>query len=134
MSSKILFMILFSLVIWGSPVFAEEAKQETDTVKSLIAKVKSAPSSQRRLLMNELKLKLRSMHASARKQVMLDLRQSFNQQQGLTAKNTLIKSDLQHQNSMIMNESKNMKSYMDRDAMSKSGMQQIPQQLPMRGY
>ena len=126
MSIKTIVMILFSLVIWGNSLCADEAKQKDETVKTLIAKVKSAPPSERRLLMNELKLKLRSMHATARKQVMLDLRQSFNKQQGLKGKNNLIKSDMQHQNSMIMNESKNMKGYMNKDAMSKRGMQQIP--------
>ncbi|HIQ46329.1 MAG TPA: hypothetical protein EYH57_01780 [Sulfurovum sp.] len=134
MSVKTIVMILFSLVIWGSSLSADEAKQKQDTVQTLIAKVKSAPPSERRLLMNELKLKLRSMHENARKQVMLDLRRSFNKQQGLKGKNNLIKSDMQHQNSMIMNESKNMKGYMDMDAMSKSGMKPMPRQIPGMGY
>jgi len=134
MSVKTIVMILFSLVIWGSSLSADEPKQKQDTVQTLIAKVKSAPPSERRLLMNELKLKLRSMHENTRKQVMLDLRRSFNKQQGLKGKNTLIKSDMQHQNSMIMNESKNMKGYMDMDAMSKSGMQPRPRQIPGMGH
>jgi len=98
-------------------LFAEHEGVDKETIKALVEKVKKAEPSQRRLLMNELKTKLRSMHQETRTQVMLDLRRSFNGQQRAQQGNRAIKSNMHHQNTMSMTESKHMQEHMIQSTM-----------------
>ena len=108
-------LVLFSFFVFFSQnLFAEIKVTDKNAVKALIEKVKKVAPSQRRVLMNELKIKLRSMHQETRKQVMLDLRSSFNQH--TSNNNAGIKSNMNHQSTMSMTESKNMKEHMHRDS------------------
>ncbi|HIQ28600.1 MAG TPA: hypothetical protein EYH42_08895, partial [Sulfurovum sp.] len=78
MQSKTIVIVFIFLILLGNAVYAETKIQNQDTIKSLINKVKASPASKRRVLMNELKVRLRTMHKETRKQVMLELRHSFN--------------------------------------------------------
>ncbi|PHS33726.1 MAG: hypothetical protein COA92_04275 [Sulfurovum sp.] len=129
MQSKNIVIVFIFLAILGDSLYAETKIQNQDTIKSLISKVKASPPSKRRVLMNELKVKLRSMHKETRKQVMLELRHSFNRQ-NIPKHSPVIKSNMNHQNAMMMNESKNMKEYMNRDSMPTKDMQRPPGQKP----
>jgi len=137
MQIKYIVIVFIFLILLGNVVYAETRIQNQDTIKSLINKVKTSPASKRRVLMNELKVRLRSMHKETRKQVMLELRHSFNRDK-IPKHSPVTKSNMYHQNAMMMNESKNMKEYMNRDSMPNKDMQKPPgqtppHQMPMKG-
>lgn len=110
-------MLVFSLfVVLGTSMHAQANKAEKASVQALVAKVKKAPPSQRRVLMNELKIKLRSMQQATRTQVMLGLRQSFNAQHTQMGTKQM-QANMHHQNTMSMTEAKHMQEHMNMDSM-----------------
>jgi hypothetical protein len=117
---KYLLILLTALFLCSSFVYGKE-KTSTVTIQSLVKQVKKAAPSERRVLMNELKIKLRSMNQESRKQVMLELRRSFNinhnreKMQGMT-------STMQQQSASMMTEAKNMNSAMHKNNMQNNGM------------
>lgn len=132
-------MLVFSLfVVLNSSMFAQ-TKDESNDVKALIDKVKQAPPSERRLLINELKIKLRSMQQETRTQVMLGLRSAFNAQQTQQhMKADAMTSSMSHQNTMSMTEAKHMQEHMNQDSISTKPPRNKPientPQKPLRGY
>jgi len=110
-------MLVFSLfVVLGTSMHAQANEVDKASVQALVAKVKKAPSSQRRVLMNELKIKLRSMQQETRTQVMLGLRQSFNAQHTQMGTKQM-QANMHHQNTMSMTEAKHMQEHMNMDSM-----------------
>ena len=77
---KLLVGLFLSLTLYMTVAIA---KQQSDnvSVKQLIQKVKSSTGDDRRVAMNALKGKLRSMNQETRRQVMLDLQKSFSGKQ-----------------------------------------------------
>ena len=134
-------LVLFSFFVLSSSAYAEHKGAEKETIKALVDKVKKAKPSQRRLLMNELKIQLRTMHQETRTQVMLELRRSFNGQQGTNQPNCAVKSNIDNQNTMSMTESKHMQEHMIQSCMcekrchtnSTSNIRPPVNTTPMRG-
>ena len=73
------FISLFILFFSSQTLFAEEAQRPSTDIQKLVAQIKNAPPSQKRVLMNELKIKLRKMNEKTRKEVMSNLKSSFAQ-------------------------------------------------------
>lgn len=71
-------MIMLFVLLLPYSLSATEHGTDTGTVKQLITAVKKAPIEKRRVLMNRLKLKLRSTQQATRNKVMMDLRQAFH--------------------------------------------------------
>ena len=110
-------MLVFSLfVVLGTSMHAQTKEVKKASVQVLVDKVKKAPPSQRRVLMNELKIKLRSMQQATRTQVMLGLRQSFNAQHTQMGTKQM-QANMHHQNTMSMTEAKHMHEQMTMDSM-----------------
>ena len=142
-------LVLFSFfVFFSQTTYAEHKETDKNAIKALIAKVKIVEPSQRRVLMNELKVMLRSMHQETRTQVMLDLRRSFSSNRGAQTKNTNKhkQSNMHHQTTMSMTESKHMQEQMTQSNMSAqrppegmppvnrpNGPKTRPHDTPMRG-
>ncbi len=137
-------LVLFSFFVLSSSAFAEHEGTNKETIKALVQKVKKAEPSKRRLLMNELKTKLRTMHQETRTQVMLELRRSFNGQhgkQGRKQSNCTVKSNIHNQNTMSMTESKHIQEHMIQSCMcedrchtnSTSNIRPPVNTTPMRG-
>lgn len=126
-------MLVFSLcVVLSSSVFAQ-TKNKANDVKLLIDKVKKAAPSERRLLMNELKVKLRSLQQETRTQVMLNLRSAFNAQQTQQHMRTDdMRSTMGRQNTMSMTEAKHMQEHMSQDSMGKSRSNKPPHSRPIQ--
>jgi hypothetical protein len=114
-------VILFlSLILYIS---IANAKQKTNNVsiKQLIQKVKSSTGDDRRVAMNTLKVKLRSMNQETRQQVMHDLQKSFSGKQN------------QHSRQRALQTGTNQRS-MNTGSMqspSSGGMYTNPSQTPM---
>ncbi|HFQ61442.1 MAG TPA: hypothetical protein ENK39_03980 [Epsilonproteobacteria bacterium] len=133
------FKILFSLILLASVLSAQEKVLPKDSIQTLVAKVKKAPPSQRRVLMNQLKVKLRSMNQETRKNVMMNLRQAFNKHHNTM--NIKQMQTMHKQGSTMMNSYKDMQEYMNRDSMMPSTTPgtmpvrptQPRQPMPMRG-
>jgi len=123
-------LVLFSFFVLSPSAYAEHEGADKETIKALVEKVKKAEPSKRRLLMNELKIQLRTMHQETRRQVMLDLRRSFNGQQRGQQGNRAIGSNMHHQNTMSMTESKHMQEHMTEATM---GGAMSPTQKPPEG-
>ena len=105
-------LVLFSFFVLSSSAYAEHEGADKETIKALVEKVKKAVPSQRRLLMNELKIQLRTMHQETRTQVMLHLRRSFTGQQSTQIHKHPIDANMHNQNTMSMTESKHMQEQM----------------------
>jgi len=131
---KYVLSVFVSLVMINSILVAKTKVVKQDSVRMLVEKVKTAPPSERRVLMNELKVKLRSMHQHTRKEVMLELRASFNKEQ-MSSHHTGMKSNMHHQNTMSMSQSKNMQEHMqgDRIPTQKPPEQRPPGRIPKGG-
>ena len=112
-------LVLFSFLVWSSFVYAEHKSTDNDTIKVLVKKLKKAAPLQRRLLMNELKVQLRTMHQETRTQVMLQLRHSFNKQQRGQHKYGASRSNAHKKNTMSMTESKHMQEHMNQSNMQR---------------
>jgi hypothetical protein len=131
-------LVLFSFfVFFSQTVFAEHKEVDKAAIKALIAKVKTVEPSQRRVLMNELKVMLRSMHQETRTQVMLDLRRSFSNNRGSQTRNSAKQSNMYHQSTMSMTESKHMQEHMTQSNMTDmrppEGHLPPSEHTPMRG-
>jgi len=124
-------LVLFSFFVLSSSAYAEHEGVDKETIKALVTKVKKAAPSERRLLINELKIQLKSMHQETRRQVMLDLRRAFNGQQRGQHVNRAIESNMHHQNTMSMTESKHMQEHMTESTMSgeRPGGERPPMQM-----
>jgi hypothetical protein len=72
---------LLSLLFY-LPVYAEEVLPTVPepTLQELIAQVKEAPNEQKRVLMNTLKIRLKSMNKESRQKTMIELKKSFSKQ------------------------------------------------------
>jgi hypothetical protein len=134
-------LVLFSFFVFlSSMAYAEHKEVDKSAIKALISKVKIVEPSQRRVLINELKVMLRSMHQETRVQVMLDLRRSFNNKNGQSTTSAK-QSNMHHQSTMSMTESKHMQENMAQCNMPQCNMPKhspsIPKQPgqnpPMRG-
>jgi len=133
------FKILFSLILLASLLHAQEKVLPKDSIQALVAKVKKAPPSQKRVLMNQLKVKLRSMNKETRKNVMMNLRQAFNKRHNTM--NIKQMQTMHKQGSTMMNSYKDMQEYMNRDSIMPNTMPntmptrptQPSQPMPMRG-
>jgi len=71
----IIFISSFFLLIVH--IHAKEKTDQTQSIKTLIKQIKNSSSDDRRVAMNKLKIKLRTMNKETRKKVMLDLQKSF---------------------------------------------------------
>jgi hypothetical protein len=129
-------LVLFSLFVFTSSMYAEPKSVDKERIKALVEKVKKAAPSQRRLLMNDLKIQLRSMRQEIRRQVMLDLRRSFNGVQRGQQGTHVMQASMHHQNTMSMTQSKHMQENMVQSVMrGKFGGKGYPfrHRPPMRG-
>lgn len=112
-------LVLFSFfVFFSQATYAKPNETDKNAIKVLIEKVKIVEPKQRRVLMNELKVMLRSMHQETRKQVMLDLRRSFSNNRGAQTRNRAKQSNIHHQTTMTMTESKHMQEHMMQSTMT----------------
>ena len=104
-------LVISSFFVYFSFAYAQNSHVEKEALQSLITKVEHAKPSQRRLLMNELKVHLRQMHQSERTRVMLGLRRAFNTR--TNASHTLPRqhTTLRHENTMNLAESKHMQEH-----------------------
>jgi len=109
-------LVIFSFFVLSSSIYADNNNSRKDSIKALVEKVKKAEPSQRRLLMNELKTQLKSMHQTIRTQIMLDLRHSFNGMQVGQNIRCDMKSSMNNQNMMSMTTSKQMQENMARSS------------------
>ena len=117
-------VILFlSLILYIS---IANAKQKTNNVsiKQLIQKVKSSTGDDRRVAMNTLKVKLRSMNQETRQQVMHDLQKSFSGKQNQHSRQRALQTGT-NQRSMNTGNTGSMQSP------SSGGMHTNPSQTPM---
>jgi uncharacterized membrane protein len=72
----LIFYILF-LFLFVIPSNAKEKIGHTQSIDTLIKKIKSSASDDRRVAMNKLKIKLRTLNKEARQKIMIDLQNSF---------------------------------------------------------
>ncbi|MDM5272460.1 hypothetical protein PGH07_09735 [Sulfurovum sp. zt1-1] len=72
-----IFISLIILFFSSHTLFAEEAPQPSTDIQKLVSQIKKAPPSEKRALMNQLKIKLRKMNEKTRKEVMSNLKSSF---------------------------------------------------------
>jgi len=70
----ILISSFFLLIV---QIDAKEKTDQTQSIKTLVKQIKNSSSDDRRVAMNKLKIKLRTMNKETRKKVMLDLQKSF---------------------------------------------------------
>lgn len=123
-------MLVFSLVVlFHSSVYAQTKIEDKSSVQALVAKVKNAPPSERRVLMNALKIKLRSMQQETRTHVMLGLRRAFNTQQAQMHTQQM-HTNMHQQNTMGMSESKHMQEHMMKGGMTSGERPPIKGQVP----
>jgi hypothetical protein len=113
--------ILISFILLGTLLHGETKRVKETSVASLVTQVKKAPSSQRRVLMNQLKIKLRSMSKENRRQVMMDLRHTFNSQNH-TKHMKEMQSSMQQQSASMMMSSQSMTDAMNSTSMTHTGM------------
>ena len=79
------FRIFLLMVFLYSEIFGDTISKEgaTDDIMRLVSKVKEAKASERRVLMNELKISLRQVNQASRHRIMMQLRKSFTRGGGL---------------------------------------------------
>ncbi len=78
------YIIIFLFLAWSfSSVMAEEVAVKVFDVEAQIDKIKTAEPSERRVLMNQLKLQLRKMNKENRESAMKALQKSFAKGKGL---------------------------------------------------
>ena len=70
-------MVLESGLDVPSPIEREEEPLPTPQIKELIEEVKNAPDEKKRLLINQLKIRLKSMKRESRHKAMVELKKSF---------------------------------------------------------
>ncbi len=69
--------ILVLTLLVGSANTLYSSEPHNADIRELIEKIKSAPISQRRVQMNALKMKLRSMNKESRRAIMMSFKKSF---------------------------------------------------------
>ena len=124
------FKILFVMLMLSVSLFSQEKITQKNSIQFLVSKVKKAPPSQRRVLMNQLKIKLRSMNKATRKNIMRHLRQKFNKNHSsmsIKKMNTMHKQD-----AMMMNNYKGMQENMNKEMMRNKMPKRRPQQQQMQ--
>ncbi len=135
MSLKLICMTLISTVFVASSLFAAPAKHTDPSLKVLITKVKNAPPSKRRELINQLKIKLRTMQQTTRKQVLLELRHSFMSQSKEMKKGNTMSKQMSMEpmmNNMNVQQMQQMQNAMRSGNMQKPpGTQNSPGNMPM---
>ncbi len=132
MNFKYFFTVALFFVLTHTTLNAQENITKQNTIKTLIQEVKKAPPSQRRVLMNKLKIELRTMNKETRKQTMIELRNSFNKQH--TNHNIKQMQEMHKQHSQMMNEYKDMHQNMN-ERMKENinhNMDNMPNQMPMK--
>lgn len=77
---RIIMILLLSLLVTNLSLYASKNTQKPLTITKLIQKIKKAPSEDRRILMNQLKITLRKTNAKTRQKVMKELQRSFASQ------------------------------------------------------
>ncbi len=76
-------LVCLSLFLGATVLVADNTMPTKSTgIDSLVMQIKSAKSSDRRLLMNQLKVQLRGMNQETRRKTMMSLRKSFAQHGG----------------------------------------------------
>lgn len=81
------FKIFFSLILFISILFGQEQVVGKDSIQALAMQVKKASPLQRRILMNQLKIKLRFANRKTRNNMMLNLRRVFNARHNMLGTN-----------------------------------------------
>lgn len=82
--------IYLSLIIFSSTsILADKLPTQPSEIDILISKIKNTKAPDKRVLMNQLKVKLREMNQETRTKAMINLRKSFNKsgKQSQTQKN-----------------------------------------------
>jgi len=74
---RFLFIPLLFISLISSTLFCEELEKQSSHIETLISKIKSAKASDKRILMNQLKVQLREMNRETRSEVMRELKNSF---------------------------------------------------------
>ena len=70
-------LIYIFLIVASFNLYAQEIEENPVEISTLISQIKSAKSTDRRLLMNQLKTQLRELNAEHRAKVMQELKASF---------------------------------------------------------
>ncbi|HIP41329.1 MAG TPA: hypothetical protein EYG90_02300 [Campylobacterales bacterium] len=70
--------IITLIFLFSLTSFAQESLTSSTDIKTLIEKIKNARNSEKRVLMNQLKVELRQMNQNTRSRAMQELRSSFN--------------------------------------------------------
>ena len=106
-----IFRIFLLIVFLYSAMFGDTLAKEdaTENIMHLISKVKKAKASERRVLMNQLKLSLRQVNQASRQRIMLQLRKNFNRGNGLHP------MTMTHANAQQCKEARNMSMNMNRN-------------------
>jgi hypothetical protein len=65
------------VVVTFTPIAEEIPETQEPTLQELILEVKNAPNEQKRVLMNQLKLHLKTMNKESRQKTMMELKKSF---------------------------------------------------------
>jgi len=86
-------------------LFAQESKELNRDIKALIVKIKNAKPSQKRILINQLKLKVQKVNLAKKEQVIRALRQSLKVQSKHTSPKPKVHSnklmDKEHPSKLI---------------------------------
>ncbi len=115
----IIFISSFFLLI--VQINAKEKTDQTQAIEALIKQIKNSSSDDRRAAMNKLKIELRTMNTETRKNVMLDLQNSF-------AKNNTGKQGAHNKPGSI----KGSQQFMKRQQQGAHMQQHTPASAPMR--
>lgn len=75
MRSVFISLVFISLI--SSTLFCEELEKQSTQIDTLISKIKNAKSSDKRVLINQLKVQLREMNRETQIEVMRELKNSF---------------------------------------------------------
>ena len=99
------------MVFLYSTMFGDTFSKEdsTEDIMHLVTKVKEAKASERRVLMNQLKISLRKVNQASRQRIMLQLRKNFNRGSGLHP------MTMTHANAQQCQEARNMSMSMNRN-------------------
>lgn len=98
-----LLMVFLYSAMFGDTLLKEDS---TEDILSLVSKVKEAKASERRVLMNQLKISLRKVNQASRQRIMLQLRKNFNRGSGLHP------MTMTHSNAQQCQETRNMSMHM----------------------
>lgn len=96
-------MVFLYSAMFGDTLLKEDS---TEDIMNLVSKVKEAKASERRVLMNQLKISLRKVNQASRQRIMLQLRKNFNRGSGLHP------MTMTHSNAQQCQETRNMSMHM----------------------